>query len=160
MHVHEIGSRKDHRGVDLISDVLPFGRLWYGESNAVSYAKFYSRSHNAVIRVYAPEGSRTVGVWEAGIALGKRMFRVVRRQPICQAAFNGEFGNSRDASVHADGAKSRCPKRVAGTLRRRNSLHMAMQIGVRACPRYRFHDCGPHSAQTEQGGQTALLTSL
>jgi hypothetical protein len=21
---------KDHRGVDLISDVLPFGRLWYG----------------------------------------------------------------------------------------------------------------------------------
>jgi hypothetical protein len=21
--------RKDHRGVDLISDVLPFGRLWY-----------------------------------------------------------------------------------------------------------------------------------
>jgi hypothetical protein len=28
--------RKDHRGVDLISDVLPFGRLWYGEPNAVS----------------------------------------------------------------------------------------------------------------------------
>jgi hypothetical protein len=22
--------RKDHRGVDLISDTLPFGRLWYG----------------------------------------------------------------------------------------------------------------------------------
>jgi hypothetical protein len=21
--------REDHRGVDLISDVLPFGRLWY-----------------------------------------------------------------------------------------------------------------------------------
>ena len=88
------------------------------------------------------------------------MFRVVRRQPICQAAFNGEFGNSRDASVHADGAKSRCPKRVAGALRRRNSLHMAIQIGVRACPRYRFHDCGPHSAQTEQGGETASLISL
>ena len=45
-----------HRGVDLISDVLPFGRLWYGEtnaaSNAIDYAKFYSRSHDAVIRVY------------------------------------------------------------------------------------------------------------
>ena len=44
------------RGVDLISDVLPFGRLWYGEpnaaSNAIDYAKFYSRSHDAVIRVY------------------------------------------------------------------------------------------------------------
>jgi hypothetical protein len=32
--------RKDHRGVDLISDALPFGRLWYGEPNAVNYAKF------------------------------------------------------------------------------------------------------------------------
>src|SRR6266702_4786962 len=142
-HLYEVRPRRDKRGVDLISDALPFGRLWYGEPNAVSdaidYAKHRSRSHDAVIRVYAPEGSRAVGVWEAGIALGKRMFRVVRRQPICQAAFNGEFGNSRDASVHADGAKSRCPKRVAGALRRRNSLHMAIQIGVRACPRYRFH---------------------
>lgn len=50
------GPRKDHRGVDLISDALPFGRLWYGEpsaiSNAIDYAKFRSRSHNAVIRVY------------------------------------------------------------------------------------------------------------
>ena len=37
--------RKDHRGVDLISDALPFGRLWYGEpgaiGNAIGYAKFY-----------------------------------------------------------------------------------------------------------------------
>jgi hypothetical protein len=56
MHVYEIRPRKDHRGVDLISDALPFGRLWYGEpdaiANAVGYAKFYSRSHDAVIRVY------------------------------------------------------------------------------------------------------------
>jgi hypothetical protein len=41
---------------DLISDALPFGRLWYAEpsaiSNAVGYAKFYSRSHDAVIRVF------------------------------------------------------------------------------------------------------------
>ena len=48
--------RSDKRGVDLISDVLPFARLWYGEpnaiTNAISYAKFYSRSHDAVIRVY------------------------------------------------------------------------------------------------------------
>ena len=32
------------------------GRLWYGEPNAVrnaiGYAQFYSRSHDAVIRVY------------------------------------------------------------------------------------------------------------
>ena len=30
MHVYEVRPRKDKRGVDLNSDVLPFGRLWYG----------------------------------------------------------------------------------------------------------------------------------
>jgi hypothetical protein len=61
MHVYEIRPRKDHRGVDLISDALPFGRLWYGEpdavNNAIGYAKHRSRSHRAVIRVYAEAGS-------------------------------------------------------------------------------------------------------
>jgi hypothetical protein len=56
VHVYEVRPRKDHRGVDLISDALPFGRLWYAEpnaiSNAVDYAKFRSRSHDALIRVY------------------------------------------------------------------------------------------------------------
>jgi hypothetical protein len=28
-HVYEVRPRKDHRGVDPISDALPFGRLWY-----------------------------------------------------------------------------------------------------------------------------------
>jgi len=41
--------------------VLPFGRLWYGEPNAVSnaidYARFRSRSHDAVIRVYDESGN-------------------------------------------------------------------------------------------------------
>jgi hypothetical protein len=41
--------------------VLPFGRLWYAESravaNAINYAKFFSRSHNAVIRVYDEAGN-------------------------------------------------------------------------------------------------------
>jgi hypothetical protein len=38
--------------------VLPFGRLWYTEvSDAVEYAKFYSRSHDAVIRVYDATGN-------------------------------------------------------------------------------------------------------
>ena len=49
-------SRKDKRGVDLISDTLPFGRLWYDEPNAVAnaigYAEHRSRSHQALIRVY------------------------------------------------------------------------------------------------------------
>ena len=35
MCVYEVRPRRDHRGVDLISDVLPFGRLWYGEPNAI-----------------------------------------------------------------------------------------------------------------------------
>ena len=52
MHVYEVRPRKDKRGVDLISDALPFGRLWYGEPNAIDYAMHRSRSHDAVIRVY------------------------------------------------------------------------------------------------------------
>ena len=62
-HVYEVRPRKDKRGFDLISDALPFGALWYAEPNAVSnaigYAKFYSRSHDAVIRVYDEEGNVT-----------------------------------------------------------------------------------------------------
>ena len=61
IHTYEVRPRKDHRGVDLISDALPFGCLWYGEPNAVSnaigYAKFFSRSHDAVIRVYDEAGN-------------------------------------------------------------------------------------------------------
>ena len=60
-HGHVVRPRKDKRGVDLISDALPFGRLWYGEPNAVSnaidYAKFRSRLHDAVIRVYDDAGN-------------------------------------------------------------------------------------------------------
>jgi hypothetical protein len=45
----------DKHGIDLISDVLPYS-LWYAGtnaiSNAVSFAKFNSGSHDAVIRVY------------------------------------------------------------------------------------------------------------
>jgi hypothetical protein len=61
MHLYEVRPRKDKRGVDLISDGLPFGRLCYGgpnaASNAVSYAMHYSRSHDAVIRVYDEAGT-------------------------------------------------------------------------------------------------------
>ena len=51
----------DKRGVDLISDVLPFGRLWYygpnATGNAIKFAKFNSRSHDALIRVYDDAGN-------------------------------------------------------------------------------------------------------
>src|SRR4029453_15861342 len=58
MHVYEVRPRKDHRGVDLISDVLPFRRPWYDTpDNAIGYALHTSRSHNAVIRVYDDAGN-------------------------------------------------------------------------------------------------------
>jgi hypothetical protein len=60
MHTYEVRPRRDHRGVDLISDALPFGRLWYGEpnaiANAIGYAEHRSRCHDAVIRVYDDAG--------------------------------------------------------------------------------------------------------
>ncbi len=53
MHAYEVRPRADRHGIDLISELLPFGRLLYLEAReAVAYAKFYSRSHRAVIRVY------------------------------------------------------------------------------------------------------------
>jgi hypothetical protein len=30
-HVYAVRPREDHHDVDLVSDALPFGRLWYGE---------------------------------------------------------------------------------------------------------------------------------
>jgi hypothetical protein len=57
-HVYELRPRKDKRGVNLISDARPFARLWYCEpANAIDYAQFRSRSHDAVIRVYEEAGN-------------------------------------------------------------------------------------------------------
>ena len=53
--------RKDKRGVDLISDALPFGQLWYdgpeAVANAIGYPEQHSRSHDAVICVYDIAGN-------------------------------------------------------------------------------------------------------
>jgi hypothetical protein len=61
MPTYEIRPRREHRGVDLISDALPFGRLWYVKpnaiTNAIGYAMHRSRSHDAVIRVYDDAGN-------------------------------------------------------------------------------------------------------
>jgi hypothetical protein len=41
MHAYEVRPRRDHRGIDLISDALRFGRLWYEKApDAVDYARF------------------------------------------------------------------------------------------------------------------------
>jgi len=59
MHTYEVRPRKDKRGVDLISDAL--GGLWYAGpsavANAIGYAQHFSRSHDAVIRVYDDVGN-------------------------------------------------------------------------------------------------------
>ena len=73
IHGYEVRPCKDHRTVDLISDALPFGRLWYGApnevSNAIGYATHYSRSHDAVMRVYDGAGSviETIGLLKSDI---------------------------------------------------------------------------------------------
>ncbi len=70
--LYEVHPRSDKRGVDLISESLPFRRLWYGEpnaiSNAIDYATFYSGSHDAVIRVYDDAGN---GLDEADFYRGR-----------------------------------------------------------------------------------------
>lgn len=56
IHIYEIRPRADNHGFDLSSDALPYGPLWYRGSNAIGdavrCAKFYSRSHPVMIRVY------------------------------------------------------------------------------------------------------------
>jgi hypothetical protein len=72
MHVYEVRPRKDHRGVDLISDVLPCGRLWYDTpDHAIGYAMHSSRSHDAVIR------HRGLPLNAAGPQCAKPAWRVV-----------------------------------------------------------------------------------
>jgi hypothetical protein len=57
-HIYQVRPRKDHRGVDLISDVLPFGRLWYDKpDHAIGYAEHFSRSQDGVICVYDESGN-------------------------------------------------------------------------------------------------------
>jgi hypothetical protein len=61
MHVYEVRPRRDKRGFDLVSDALPFGRLWCARpnaiTNAIGYAKFYSRSHPMIARVFDESGA-------------------------------------------------------------------------------------------------------
>jgi hypothetical protein len=61
MHTYEVRPRKDHRGVNLISDALPYSPLWYRGPNAIrdaiNYARFFSHSDSAVIRVYDAAGN-------------------------------------------------------------------------------------------------------
>ena len=61
--VYEIRPRKERDGVDLISDRLRYGPIWYAGPDAVRYAVAYtkycsrSRSHRAIIRVFYEAGN-------------------------------------------------------------------------------------------------------
>jgi hypothetical protein len=61
--VYEIRPRNDRDGFDLISHRLRYGPIWYAGPDAVryalAYAKYCSRSHRAVIRVFNEEGKVT-----------------------------------------------------------------------------------------------------
>jgi len=58
---YEIRPRVNGNGCDLISNVLRFGRLWFAGpkaiSHAIRFAKFYSRSRDAVILVFDAAGN-------------------------------------------------------------------------------------------------------
>ena len=61
--VYEIRPRKERDGFDLIGGRLRFGPIWYAGPDAVryavAYAKYCSRSHRAIIRVFNEEGNVT-----------------------------------------------------------------------------------------------------
>ena len=61
VHVYEFRPRADNHRVYLISDALPYRPICYrGPTeicNAIDSAKFRSRSHRAVIRVYDESGN-------------------------------------------------------------------------------------------------------
>ena len=60
-HVYEIRPREDRRGFDLIGDCLALGVLWFegpeAIGDAVNYARFFSRSHPALVRLFDESGT-------------------------------------------------------------------------------------------------------
>ena len=59
--VYEIRPREERDGFDLIGDRLQDGPIWYAGPDAVrravAYAKYRSRSHRAIIRVFYEDGN-------------------------------------------------------------------------------------------------------
>jgi hypothetical protein len=57
IHEYEIRPCKDKRGFDLISDALPFGRLWYTQISMLSGTRGTTAAHMTAIRVYNETGN-------------------------------------------------------------------------------------------------------
>jgi len=62
--------------------------LWYNGSNAISYAKFYSRSHDAVIRVYDEAGNMIDTHEQAGELAAAAREQALRYKPDFELARN------------------------------------------------------------------------
>jgi hypothetical protein len=59
--VYEIRPCADKDGVDLVSDALPYSPMWYrgpkAITDAIDHARFFSRSHDAVVHIYDKSGN-------------------------------------------------------------------------------------------------------
>jgi hypothetical protein len=53
MHIYEVRPRRDHRGVDLICDALPFGGLPLAEFQFQKRSQLLIRTHNEAFSVAA-----------------------------------------------------------------------------------------------------------
>ena len=62
MHTYEVRPRKDHRGVHLISDALPLGRLWVWRAIEICFAREVGLSLSAkTMVILGVSASFTVG---------------------------------------------------------------------------------------------------
>src|SRR5215813_12277285 len=66
IHVYEVHPRKDKRGVDLISDALPSGGLWYAGPNAVSNAIGYAMHRSRCCDSGLRQSRRGLRIWTGG----------------------------------------------------------------------------------------------
>jgi len=100
---YEVRPRKDKRGVDLISDVLPFGRLWYTKpDHAIGYAMHNSRSHDAVIRVYVAAGNVIETHEHAGDFVEReRRARIAPAAPMSGVESRSEFARTERSHVNS-----------------------------------------------------------
>ena|SRR5215471_17688885 len=101
MHLYEVRPRKDHRGVDLISDVLPFGRLWYGGPDATTNAIRYVKSVEGIRIILGSAFAKLTVMSFKRTTMGRvqEAAGVCHEQPLGQSTITREVGTlDNDAS--------------------------------------------------------------
>jgi hypothetical protein len=117
--IYEIRPRADKHGVDLVSDALPYSPIWYRGSkairDAIDHAKFYSRSHAAVIRVLDSKGNleREISFNQAD----RKLPRVSSRAAKLQAGRVAREGNTSFQSHSTKTAKRSFETQLSGAHR-------------------------------------------